>query len=114
VDRALPSTVALPAEESAAQLPRSTLPRSTLHGPLTDTLALWLAARYALATRALAAQPGPEHWRRLREFCADVVELRRGDHSAQRLQIERERLEYRRSPNEPSPPVPQIRPGKNA
>ncbi len=29
----------------------------------------------------------------LRELCADVVELRRGDHSAQRLVIERERLD---------------------
>ncbi|MCX6907170.1 MAG: hypothetical protein NTY01_03905, partial [Verrucomicrobia bacterium] len=61
--------------------------------PLTDTLALWLAARYAVATRTVSAQDGPEHWRQLREFTADVVELRRGDHSAERLRIEREHLE---------------------
>ena len=65
--------------------------------PLTDTLALWLAARYALATRAVAAQDGPEQWRLLREFSADVVELRRGDHSAARLQLEREQFELARA-----------------
>ena len=65
--------------------------------PLTDTLALWLAARYAVATRALAAQDGPEQWRQMREFTADVVELRRGDHSAERLRLEREQLELARA-----------------
>lgn len=60
--------------------------------PLTDTLAVWLAARYAVATRGLATLEGPEQWRQLRELCADVVELRRGDHSAERLRLEREEL----------------------
>jgi hypothetical protein len=60
--------------------------------PLTDTLALWLAARYAVATRQVAATEGPKGWRMLREMCGDIVELRRGDHSAQRLQLERERV----------------------
>ena len=64
--------------------------------PLTDTLALWLAARYAVATRQVAQTEGAEGWRLLRELCADVVELRRGDHSAERLRIERERLELDR------------------
>jgi len=61
------------------------------HVPLTDTLALWLASRYAVATRRVDEAKGAEAWRILREMCADVVELRRGDHSAQRLIIERER-----------------------
>jgi hypothetical protein len=65
--------------------------------PLTDTLALWLAARYAVATRAVAAQDGPEQWRQMREFTADVVELRRGDHSAERLRLEREQFELARA-----------------
>lgn len=65
--------------------------------PLTDTLALWLAARYAIATRSLAAQDGQEQWRQLREFCEDVVELRRGDHSAERLRLEREQFEVARA-----------------
>lgn len=60
---------------------------------LTDTLALWLAARYAVATRRVAETGGREGWRLLREMCGDIVELRKGDHAAERLQIERERLE---------------------
>ena len=63
-------------------------------GPaLSETLARWLAARYAVATRRLLETEGPEQWRLLRELCGDVVELRRGDHSAKRLEIERKRLE---------------------
>ncbi|MCX6897852.1 MAG: hypothetical protein NT105_04055 [Verrucomicrobia bacterium] len=65
--------------------------------PLTDTLALWLATRYAVATRAVSAQDGPEQWRQLRELCADVVDLRCGDHSAERLRLEREHLELLRA-----------------
>ena len=64
--------------------------------PLTDTLALWLAARYAVATRRVAETEGAEGWRLLRELCGDLVELRRGDHSAERLRMERERLELDR------------------
>lgn len=60
--------------------------------PLTETLALWLAARYAVATRRVAEADGPEGWRLLREMSGDIVELRRGDHSAQRLVLERERV----------------------
>ena len=65
--------------------------------PLTDTLALWLAARYAVATRRVTEAEGAEGWRLLRELCADVVELRRGDHSAERLRLEREELEFERN-----------------
>jgi len=60
--------------------------------PLTDTLAIWLAARYAVATRRVAEAEGQEGWRLLREMCGDIVELRKGNHSAERLQIDRERL----------------------
>src|SRR5206468_335298 len=62
-------------------------------GSLTDTLAFWLAARYAVATRLVAETGGREGWRLLREMCGDIVELRKGDHTAERLQIERERLQ---------------------
>jgi hypothetical protein len=61
--------------------------------PLTGTLALWLVARYAVATRRVAETGGREGWRLLREMCGDIVELRKGDHTAERLQIERQRLE---------------------
>lgn len=60
--------------------------------PLSETLARWLAVRYAVATRRLVETEGPEHWRLLRELSKDVVELRRGDHSAQRLELERARV----------------------
>jgi len=60
---------------------------------LTNTLPFWLQARYALATRRVAETGGREGWRLLREMCGDIVELRKGDHTAERLQIERERLQ---------------------
>lgn len=59
---------------------------------LSDTLARWIAARYAVATRRLATGKSPEQWRLLREMCGDVIELRRGDHSAKRLALERTRV----------------------
>jgi hypothetical protein len=67
---------------------------------LTDTLALWLAARYAVATRRVAETGEREGWRLLREMCGDIVELRKGDHTAERLQIERERLELEKGKTE--------------
>ena len=70
--------------------------------PLTEKLVVWLAARYAMATRKLAGQEGNTDldWQRLRELCSDVVALRRGDHSAARLKIEQERLERDRQKTE--------------
>jgi hypothetical protein len=63
---------------------------------LTDTLAQWVAARYAVATRQVVQAGGTEGWRGLRELCADIVELRRGDHYAKRLRLERDQLEFKR------------------
>ena len=64
--------------------------------PLTDKLAVWVAARYVVAAKSLSGEQadGAGDWKQLREFCNDVVALRRGDHYADRLQIERERLEF--------------------
>ncbi len=63
--------------------------------PLTDQLALWLAARYTVAARALAAAGGDSASDRaaLSKLCRDVVGLRRGDQGAQRLRLGRERLD---------------------
>jgi hypothetical protein len=58
--------------------------------PLTQLLSVWLATRYTLLTRTLDPAD-PEHWRRLREICADVVKLRQGDHAAERLRLDRQR-----------------------
>jgi hypothetical protein len=68
--------------------------------PLTDLLANWTAARYAVATRRVAETGGREGWRLLHQMCGDIVELRKGDHSAERLQIERERLELEKEKTE--------------
>ncbi len=67
-------------------------------GALTDNLAAWLAGRYAIATRQLGVDKGSgaPDWNLLRALCHDIVDLRRGDHSAESLRIERERLEIER------------------
>jgi len=68
-------------------------------GALTDHLATWTAGQYAIATRQFAAQKGngAMDWNLLRALCHDLVDLRRGDHSAESLRIERERLEMDRA-----------------
>jgi hypothetical protein len=68
-------------------------------GALTDHLAAWIAGQYAIAARQLAAEKGngAVDWNLLRAFCHDVVDLRRGDPSAESLRIERERLEMDRA-----------------
>jgi hypothetical protein len=62
---------------------------------LTDKLAVWLAARYVVVAQSLAASPDGDaaDWKRLREFCSDLVALRKGDHSAERLELDREHLD---------------------
>jgi hypothetical protein len=64
-------------------------------GALTDHLAAWMAGRYAIATRQLALEngDGTVDWNLLRALCHDLVDLRRGDHSAESLRLERERWE---------------------
>ena len=72
-------------------------------------LALWTASRYALAAPCLAGLQGPDHWRRLRELCADVAALRRGDHATRRLRLDYLRFAARRPvPASPTPPPPDI------
>ena len=70
------------------------------HLSVADFLAHSIAARYALAACALPEQDGPEQWRRLRELCADAVQLRRGDHAAERLRLDCERLARHHQPAE--------------
>jgi hypothetical protein len=64
-------------------------------GQLADQLAVCLTARIAVAlqrTPVDGADPA-EELQRLRQLCADLVALRKGDHNAQRLRIEREKLD---------------------
>jgi hypothetical protein len=49
-----------------------------------------VAGRYALATRQVVQARETEGWQVLRELCADIVELRRGGHYAERLRLERD------------------------
>jgi hypothetical protein len=68
-------------------------------GQLTDHLATVLGARYASALAGWDGQPGEEFRQKLkvlRGMCQDIVELRRGDHSGARLQMDRERMEQKR------------------
>jgi hypothetical protein len=69
-------------------------------GALGDHLAIVLAARYAAVLARWDGTPDRtvlQNVRALRALCADIVELRRGDHSATRLKIEEERLDLERS-----------------
>lgn len=60
---------------------------------LADKLAVWLVGRYVLVTRKLIENENdPAAWKLLRELCHDVVALRRGDHGAEWLRLEQERL----------------------
>ena len=64
---------------------------------LADKLAVWLVGRYVVATRKLIENENdPAAWKLLRELCHDVVALRRGDHGAEWLRLERERLKLQR------------------
>jgi hypothetical protein len=65
---------------------------------LTDTLAHWLTAHYVAAAKRAARNAGAKGMdlKTLRGLIADVVALRRGDHSAERLIIEREQLDLNR------------------
>ena len=80
---------------------QSALP-DLLAGPLTAKLAHWVALRYAAAAHALSSMgDDPEtELPRLREFCRDIVALRRGDLSAGRLTLEQTRLASEQAEND--------------
>ena len=64
-------------------------------GQLADQLAVCLAARIALALQQPASDgddPATQ-MQRLRQLCLDLVALRKGDHNAEWLRIERAKLE---------------------
>ena len=62
-------------------------------GLLSDKLAALLAAKYMVMIKSINEVTGdnPDEWNRLRELCSDLVALRKGDHSAERVRIERRR-----------------------
>ena len=72
-------------------------------GALADHLATVLSARYAEALAGWNGEVTDEFRRKLRSLhglCQDIMELRRGDHSAARLKIEQKRLERDREKTE--------------
>lgn len=67
-------------------------------GSVTDAVAAWLAPQYLLAAREkLSATGGAERFEVLRTFVQDWAMLRRGDHAAARLQLDREQLDWERA-----------------
>jgi hypothetical protein len=66
--------------------------------PLTDQMAVWLAARLMVVVRRLAVADMDDaaKWKLLHEAAADIVAFRKGDHSGQRLKLDRELLELDR------------------
>jgi hypothetical protein len=64
-------------------------------GQLADQLAVCLTARIAVALQRppYDGDDPAEQLRRLRQLCADLVALQKGDHNAQWLRIEREKLD---------------------
>jgi hypothetical protein len=60
-------------------------------GAITDHLATYVAARYALARGQIGDAADPQaSLKLLRNFCHDVVALRRGDHFVERMRIKRD------------------------
>ena len=72
--------------------------QSAAGGSVTDAVATWLAPQYLLAAQEkLAGTEGERRFEVLRTFVHDWAMLRRGDHSATRLQLDREELEWQRA-----------------
>ena len=75
---------------------------ATASQPVTDEMAGWVTAHYLLAIRKLLEKSagGELDLKTLRHFLHAVVAVRRGDHRAARLQLDRERGEIRAATRE--------------
>jgi hypothetical protein len=82
---------------SEQDLPSKGVTRNCLDS-ITDAVTDWLAPQYLLAAREkLSGTEGARHWEILRAFVQDWAMLRRGEHSAARLQQDREELDWQRA-----------------
>ena len=66
------------------------------HERLTDNLATVLAARYAAAIAGWNGESSPEFRRKVRDLrclCHDIIDLRRGDHRAARIDLNYDQME---------------------
>jgi hypothetical protein len=72
--------------------------KTTAGGSVTDAVAAWLAPQYLLAAQEkLTTANGAGRLELLRTMVHDWTLLRRGDHSAARLQLDREELDWQRA-----------------
>jgi len=62
---------------------------------IADNVAVWFAARYFVAIKGMDDQEDGLNWKRMREFCDDLVRLRRGDHTSVRLDLTSRELQAR-------------------
>ena len=64
-------------------------------GAVLGTMTTFAASRYVVEMKKLEGRGGDDGqaWNRMREFCQDVVALRRTEHLAQRLEFDREKYE---------------------
>jgi len=87
-----------PAQAVLAEMAAETAElKRALGGSITETVADWLTPQYVLAAREqLDAANAAERWKLLRLMAGDLTALRRGDLSAERLALERERLAFER------------------
>ena len=78
---------------------KHTLGHKYLSGPLTAKLAHWAALHFAAMAHSiiLGADDQQTKWARLRELCADIARLRRGDLYAERISLDREWLALEQS-----------------
>ena len=69
-------------------------------GPLVNQLVHWISLRFAAAAHTSAIPEDQEtELRQIRQFLADILALRRGDLSAQRIHLEQQRLSIEQSKN---------------
>ena len=88
------------AMELARQLPAEAAALKSATGELpSDILATWLTAHYAVAAHQLK-DTGALGLKQFGKLIRDVSVLRRGDHSAERLKLEKAKLEHARKQTE--------------
>jgi hypothetical protein len=73
---------------------------------LADKLGPWLAVRYYMTAKDMLNDEGVDKFKVLRALCGDLSALRRADHRAAQLKLNRERLSYEQEQAEENPLQP--------
>ena len=85
--------------EAQAELPPSSQEQLPVQ-PIVNQLVHWISLRFAAAAHNSTIPEDPEtELRQIRQFLADILALRRGDLSAQRIHLEQQRLSIEQSKN---------------